>query len=247
MAEIMMRNLTKRWRSVDASFELSIPAFRLSAGEVVAVMGDNGTGKSTLLELLGLAAAPELESAESAFSIDPGDGRAVDALRLWRRRRAGRLSRLRARMFGYILQTPHLFPFLSIRANAELAQTIAGRRDAALIDRLIGDFGLKRHADLRSAELSIGLRQRAAIVRALATRPRFVLADEPTSALDEASAASAYEILLSLARDSETGVLLVSHDRKRVDAFKLRRVMTRIVERTEDQRLKAVLRQEAEP
>ncbi len=239
MVEIMMRNLVKSWRTSDSAFELTVPQFRVDSGEMVAVLGNNGSGKSTFLELVGLAAGPDTRDGVE-MRLDLGQG-PIDLAALWQSGNRSALAKLRAQTFGYVLQTPMLLPFLSVRGNAELVQDIAGRRDRNLIDHLFAELGLEGRESQRAAELSIGLRQRAAIARALAHRPRFVLADEPTSALDVASADAALDHLFALARNENVGVLLVTHDHARVNTLGLRRVATRIVERRATGLLRAEL------
>lgn len=221
MCEIVLHNVVKRWRSADTEFELTVPNVRLRTGELVVVIGPNGTGKSTLLELVGLAAAPD--EGDAVFQVA---GRQVEIGPLWWRRRMSELARLRARHFGYVLQTALLLPFCSIRRNAELAQEIAQRRDPAYLAMLFDKVGLNGREDFLPAKLSPGLCQRAAIARALAHKPDFILADEPTAALDPEGGQAALDLLLWLAREAGAGILMASHDRQRTADLSLRRLQT---------------------
>lgn len=221
MSEIVLRDVVKRWRSADTEFELTVPDVRLRAGELVVVVGPNGTGKSTLLEVVGLAAAPDEGNA-----VIRVDGRQIEIGPLWWHRRSSELARLRARHFGYVLQTALLLPFCTIRRNAELAQEIAGRRDPAYLAMLFDKVGLTGREEFLPAKLSPGLRQRAAIARALAHKPDFVLADEPTAALDPEGGQAVLDLLLWLAREAGAGILMASHDQRRIAALGLRRIQT---------------------
>ena len=109
-------------------------------------------------------------------------------------------------------QTGGLLGFLTVRANAALAQKIAGRRDRERIGRLAERLGLGPVLDERPARLSIGQRQRAAILRALAHRPDFVIADEPTSALDPGTAEEVIDLFFSTALEEGAGVILSTHN-----------------------------------
>ena len=105
-----------------------------------------------------------------------------------------------------------LLPFLSARGNAALAQEVAGRTDAGRLVRLAKRLGMESVLDERPARLSLGQRQRAAILRALAHRPDFVIADEPTSALDPGAGEEVMNLFLSAAGEEGAGIILASHN-----------------------------------
>jgi putative ABC transport system ATP-binding protein len=136
----------------------------------------------------------------------------VDAAALWQRGAGDALARLRAQSFGYVLQTGGLVPFLSVGANAALAQDLAGRRDAARIAALAERLGIAGLLARMPETLSVGQRQRAAILRALAHQPALVLADEPTAALHPEMAVSILALLAEQARAAGAAVLLATHD-----------------------------------
>jgi len=170
-------------------------------GELVAVLGRSGTGKSTLLHVLG-----GLDRAqEGRIEVD---GERVDGAS------ERRLAALRRRRIGFVFQFFHLLPELSGEANVRLAGRVrgahpeAGERSDELIDRL----GLRAVAHLAPTRLSGGEQQRFAIARALVNDPAVVLADEPTGNLDEASGAEVLRLLRETA-DERRAVLLVTHDR----------------------------------
>jgi lipoprotein-releasing system ATP-binding protein len=175
--------------------------FTLGAGETLAVVGASGAGKSTLLHVLG-----GLEEA------DGGSARLgrVDLMRAG----AAELARLRGREIGFVFQFHHLLADLTAEENVALPLMVArrsrreSRREAlALLERV----GLKERARHRAGELSGGEQQRAAVARALVTRPRLVLADEPTGNLDAANAEQTAALLFSLCRDASAALVLATH------------------------------------
>ena len=203
-------------------FELRLDRLRLDRGAAAGLTGPSGTGKTLLLELLGLMRRP---GPEGAFRLGERDGRAHDIAALWRGRDApAKAARLRGRLLGFVPQTGGLLPFLTLAENVALSQRIAGREDAAWRAHLIDRLGLGPVAGLRPGALSIGQRQRCAIARALAHRPGFVLADEPTAALDPDTAAEAMRLLIETAREGGAAVLVSSHDLALLDRLPLRRL-----------------------
>lgn len=201
--------LHKHRHGRDSTFTLEIEHLELGSGAALALVGPNGCGKSTAVDLLGLGLAPD--SAER-FELVSDQAAPIDLAQLWRAGRSDRLAALRARHFGYVPQVGALLPFLTVRANIALPQQLAGRPDPGAVQRLATELGLDGLLDEWPGHLSVGQRQRAAIARAIAHQPDFVIADEPTSALDPDSARRALQLLVSLARDRRIGLLLVSHD-----------------------------------
>ncbi len=160
-------------------------------GEFVAIMGRSGSGKSTLLHIMGLL-----------------DGEVVSGLPL------DELARLRNRKIGFVFQSFHLLPQLSILENAELPALYAGRDPAecrVAAQARLEQMGLGHRLEHKPLELSIGQRQRAAIARSLVNEPAVLLADEPTGALDSRTASEILDILHDLHREGAT-VVLVTHD-----------------------------------
>lgn len=169
-------------------------------GEFVAIMGASGSGKSTLLHILG-----GVEAATSGRTVVDGMDLSTlgpEALALYRRHTV-----------GLVYQFHNLVPFLSVRDNVELPVRFDGiKPNPAAVDELLSFLDVKKCEQRLPSELSGGEQQRAAIARALVTRPAVVLADEPTGSLDQASGKKVVE-LLGRARDRfETTVILVTHD-----------------------------------
>ncbi len=201
---LVLKGVSRTFEGSSRVFELRIPRFEAARGEVVALVGESGSGKTAMLELLALAAGP-----------DPGGEfllESIDIAALWRRRRLRDVAAARGRHLGFVAQTGGLLGFATVRTNAALAQEVAGRRDGDRIVRLAEQLGLDAVLDERPASLSIGQRQRAAILRALAHRPDFVIADEPTSALDPGTAANVIDLLLAAASREGAGVILSTHN-----------------------------------
>jgi putative ABC transport system ATP-binding protein len=224
-ARLVLAGLTKTMTDGARRFTLSVADFEVSAGEAVALVGPSGSGKTTLLEILGLVASP---GRTRGFALEGDDG-TTDVAALWARGDRAALARLRARRFGFVLQTGGLFGFLDARANAALPSELLGAPDPARVDALLERLGLAEVAGLRPARLSIGQRQRVAVARALAHGPSVVVADEPTSALDPASADDVLALLLETAAETGAAVVLSSHNMDLIARHGLR--VARIVRR----------------
>lgn len=199
-------------RDAERGFRLTVPALAVAAGEAVGLSGPSGTGKTLLLEVLGLVRRPDRAEAFRMGDIDIGG--------LWARG-ADAVTGLRGRAFGFVPQVATLLPFLDVAENVATSQRISGRRDTAWRDELIARLGLADVTRSRPGALSIGQRQRVAIGRALAHRPAVVLADEPTAALDPEAAEAAMALLLEAAEAGGSAVVLCSHDLGLMDRFPL--------------------------
>ena len=172
----------------------------VAAGEVVAVLGRSGTGKSTLLHLLGGLDRAEAGEIEVAGTRVTGAGERE-------------LSALRRRRVGFVFQFFHLLPELSGEANVLLAGQVRGAHpDAAQRGRaLVDELGLREVARSVPAQLSGGEQQRFAVARALVNDPAVLLADEPTGNLDAAAGAEVLRLLRAGA-DEGRAVVMVTHD-----------------------------------
>ncbi|MET7639805.1 ABC transporter ATP-binding protein [Streptomyces sp. NPDC005438] len=174
----------------------------LAAGEVAAITGASGSGKSSLLYCL--AGVLPVDRGEVRF-----EGRVLGDLD------DEEISTLRRERFGFVFQYGELLPELTVEENTALPLRLAGRRKRAalreageVLDRLgIGDL-----RERRPGQVSGGQSQRVAVARALVHRPTVVFADEPTGSLDSANAGAVLREFLELARSRGTAVLLVTHD-----------------------------------
>ena len=185
-------------------FAIEVDTLVLAAGQVLGVVGPSGCGKSTLVDLLALLRRP---TRVAQFELQ-----GIDVAALWQRGDVDACTALRAAHIGVVLQTGGLIPSLSLRDNVLLAQRLLGQPDAVWVTALLGRLELSALAGRRPAQLSVGQRQRAAIARALAHRPSLVLADEPTAALGVEHAPAAIALLLAMARDCGSALVIVSHD-----------------------------------
>lgn len=185
---------------------LDVPRFELAAGQQVALRGLSGSGKTTLLHLIAGILSPD----SGRIVID-----GVDIASLGEARR----DRLRALKLGYIFQTFNLLQGFSVLENVTLGMAFGAGADRAHARALLARVGLGDRADHRPRQLSTGQQQRAAVARALANRPRLVLADEPTGNLDRARARDALALIREVCREQQAALLLVSHDENVLGEF----------------------------
>lgn len=174
----------------------------IEEGEFTALAGPSGSGKTTLLNVIGLLDQPSSGSIEVA---------GVDVVGMAR----GQAADFRLATVGFIFQAYNLVPVLTAYENAEFTLLLQGV-DAAerrrRVEPLLERVGLGDLMDRRPHELSGGQQQRVAVVRALATRPRIVLADEPTANLDSATSAELLDLMVELNRELSTTFLFSTHD-----------------------------------
>lgn len=196
------------------SVRVHADGLRVAAGELVALTGASGSGKTLLLECLGLLRRPD---PGARFGLDDG----TDLAAAWEG--AGDPAALRRDRFGFVPQSGGLLNFLTLEANIMLAQKLAGRSDPAWGERLIERLGLGARRRAMPDALSLGERQRVAIARALAHRPSVVIADEPTAALDPQMSAEVLVLFADLATEQGTAVLMSTHDVALASVMGLRR------------------------
>jgi ABC-type lipoprotein export system ATPase subunit len=160
-------------------------------GCLTAVTGRSGSGKTTLLHLLaGLETADE--GAVAVLGREPDEG-------------------MRRSDVALVAQDAHLIPFLSARENVELVLELR-RVDRAAAVQALNAVGLGELVDERVSRLSMGERERVALARAIAARPRLLLADEPTARLDEANARTIGALFAALAAETGSAVVCATHD-----------------------------------
>ena len=174
----------------------------LAAGEVVALVGPSGSGKSSLLHIVGLLEKPDGGAISLRGQlIEMDNDRARTAMRL--------------QHIGFVYQDHNLLPEFSAQENIALPARLAGQgRDDAMQNALVSleRLGLADRADHLPSQLSGGEQQRVAIARALANQPSLVLADEPTGSLDGAAGEKVADLLLEEAKTQNAAVLLATHD-----------------------------------
>jgi ABC-type lipoprotein export system ATPase subunit len=197
-AEVVVERVSKTYDGrITAVRDASL---RLARGEFVTLTGPSGCGKSTLLNMIGSLARPDAGS----ISVD---GDALGDLES--------TSAYRRSTVGFVFQLHHLLPVLTAGSNVEVPLIGAGvgrreRRERAR--ELLAEVGLLNRIDHRPSQLSGGERQRVAVARALANRPRLLLADEPTGALDSENSHRVLELLASLRERHGMTMLVVSYD-----------------------------------
>ena len=207
---ISIQNLSKHFGEgetrVDALREVSLDIF---PEQVIGLLGPSGSGKSTLLNIIGCILEPssgilQLEG-ETVY-----DGR-------WLR---SDLRRLRLEKIGFIFQAHNLMPFLTALENIAVVLHLAGYNTAAANKRaqeLLDYLEVGNRANSYPSSLSGGEAQRIAIARALANKPKIVLADEPTAALDSERAGIVMDLLRKVAIDQQAAIVVVTHDEKIYD------------------------------
>ncbi|ASL28482.1 ABC transporter ATP-binding protein [Azotobacter chroococcum] len=208
------------------TYRILLPRLSLARGEVAAITGASGCGKSTLLEMIGLILRPErLDRYE--LTSDEDDGAApLDIAALLREDRQARLADLRAQRLGFVPQSGGLLPFLDVRRNIELPRRMLGLpASGERVEEAIEQLGLQPLLHKKPAQLSIGERQRASFVRAIAHEPDLLLADEPTAALDPLQARRLFELIVETTQRLRIATLLVSHDWGLLRACAIRRLL----------------------
>jgi putative ABC transport system ATP-binding protein len=176
-------------------------SLRLAPGEYVAITGESGVGKSTLLNLIAGLDRPD----GGRLALDGADYAGLDE---------DALTRLRRDKLGFVFQAFHILPHLRLRQNVALPLWLKGQAGAAAdleAQRVLAAVGLADRAESWPRELSGGEMQRVAIARALVHAPRLVLADEPTGNLDPANAARVLALLAERIRAAGAMGVLVTH------------------------------------
>jgi len=224
---VRIENLCKRYVAPDGSVVpvIDIARFDLADGEQVALIGTSGSGKTTLLHMIAGILAPDSgrivftdgapppgadePSRTLEYRSAPTPARGVDVASLPEAAR----DVFRGRNIGYIFQTHHLLPGFTAMENVLLGMSFTGRSaDKNWAKHLLQEVGLADRLHYKPERLSVGQQQRVAVARALANRPKLVLADEPTGALDSKNAKQVLELIRSLCREVGASLLLVTHD-----------------------------------
>lgn len=197
-----LRNVSKVYRrQADEVWAVRDVSLQIQAGELISVIGSSGSGKSTILHILGMLDRPTQGSY--AFQQQDVSGHADHEL-----------SRLRNRTIGFIFQAFHLLPQLSTLENVELPLLYSGlpaavRRERCL--KMLARVNLSHRVTHRPSELSGGEMQRTVIARALTTEPALLLADEPTGNLDRRNGEAIFALLQELHAEGRT-LVIVTHN-----------------------------------
>lgn len=192
----------------EGASSLSFPDLSIAPGDKVLLLGPSGSGKTTLLSVLAGLLTPDT----GVIEIEGQDFYTLSS--------AAR-DHIRGRNFGFVFQTLHLLPSLTLRQNIALAADMAGQeQEEGRLDHLLDSLGLADKARRKPAALSQGEQQRTAIARAVLLRPKIILADEPTSALDDQNAAAVMKLLEAQAIEAGAALLIATHDNRIKDHFK---------------------------
>ncbi len=192
---LALRDLGKRYGDSAVFSQVTLD---VADGEFVAIVGESGVGKSTLLNCM--AGLDSWDGGSVAHNgIDIGAMNA-EARALWRRRQV-----------GFVFQAFHVLPHLDVAQNVALPLMLLGRRDPARVAQMLEVVGLAGLGARLPQQLSGGQLQRVAIARSLVHRPALLLADEPTGNLDPTTAAKVMDVLLAQTREHGASLVLVTH------------------------------------
>ncbi|GKT23424.1 ABC transporter ATP-binding protein [Acidovorax sp. SUPP3334] len=192
---LRVQGLGKRYGEADVFAQVDLA---VHPGEFVAIVGESGVGKSTLLNCLA-----GLDTWDTGRIVHGGtDLSTLDDTRraLWRRAHV-----------GFVFQAFHVLPHLDVAQNVALPLMLLGRSDPARVAHMLDAVGLEGLGERLPQQLSGGQLQRVAIARALVHRPALLLADEPTGNLDPATAARVMDLLLAQTREHGAALVLVTH------------------------------------
>ncbi len=239
---LTLSQLRKQYVGPDGSIVpvIDVEHFHLADAEQLALVGTSGSGKTTLLHLVagiltpdsgrivfdfsGQRASEAAMPQAAAAAVAPPAGATVQyatpnvpsfgqgAVNIVGLSEAER-DVFRGRHIGYIFQTHHLLPGFTALENVLLGMSFTGRRhDTSWATHLLNEVGLSQRLHYKPEKLSLGQQQRVAVARALANRPKLVLADEPTGALDATNAQQVLDLIRKLCDEVKAALLLVSHD-----------------------------------
>jgi ABC-2 type transport system ATP-binding protein len=187
---IAASGLTKRFGSFTAVNDLSL---NIRRGEIYGFLGLNGAGKTTTIRMLLGMIKPSAGSV-SLFGIKVQPGQRS----IWQR-------------VGYLVETPHAYPDLTVRENMEIVRRLRHLNNANAVDKVIGELGLTHYAKRRARTLSLGNAQRLGLAKALIHHPDLLLLDEPANALDPAGIVEIRNLLRGLAENSGVTIFISSH------------------------------------
>ena len=194
-----LKDITKSFSGVDGDVEvLRGVSLGLDAGQTLALTGESGSGKSTILHI------------SAGLEVPDGGSLHLEGLEINGLGEAERAN-LRRSEIGIVFQQFNLIPSLTVEANIAFQASLAGRRDKTFESELVEELGLSDQLKQYPESLSGGQQQRVAIARALAVRPKLLLADEPTGNLDESTASAVLTAMLDLVGSTGAALMVVTH------------------------------------
>ena len=194
-----LKDITKSFSGVDGDVEvLRGVSLGLDAGETLALTGESGSGKSTILHI------------SAGLEVPDGGSLHLEGVEINELSEAERAN-LRRSEVGIVFQQFNLIPSLTVEENIGFQASLAGRRDKTFESELVEALGLEDQLKKYPESLSGGQQQRVAIARALAVRPKLLLADEPTGNLDESTASAVLTAMLDLVGRTGAALMVVTH------------------------------------
>ena len=194
---IQTNNLSIKYES----HKIKFPDINLNSGDSLLILGKSGSGKTSMLNLLGGLASPNSGTVCINSQI-------IHSLT------SNQIDKFRGSNIGFVFQTPHFIKSLSVQENLELTQYLVGETHRHYSDRLLKKVGLLNRKNDSVNTLSEGEKQRISIVRALINQPKVILADEPTSALDDESCNEVISLLKELSLENQAVLIIVTHDKR---------------------------------
>ncbi|GAB3648869.1 ABC transporter ATP-binding protein [Echinicola sediminis] len=180
---------------------IEIPKIALEQGQELLILGKSGSGKTTVLNILGGLLRPQ----SGKVMIDNKDLYAL---------KGASLDKFRGANIGMVFQKPHILGPLTVGENLQLAQYFSAKADRKMIDKILADLGIDHKKHAKVSELSEGEAQRVSIARALVNNPKVILADEPTASLDDENAALVIKMLKEQAQKMHSALIVVTHDQR---------------------------------
>ncbi len=194
--------------SYDTKKTFNFPSFSCEKGETLLILGNSGTGKTTLLHLLALLLTPN----GGSIKINNNELATLSAKEA---------TKMRANHLGIIYQKPHFVSSLSVLDNLLLANYLADRKESKeQAQKLATNLGISSLLDKKTSMLSGGEQQRVSIARALMNNPDVILADEPTSNLDDENCEKVIQLLENQSKNIGAALVIVTHDQRLKDNFK---------------------------
>ncbi|AFL82684.1 ABC-type antimicrobial peptide transport system, ATPase component [Belliella baltica DSM 15883] len=184
----------------DSSTKFQIPDINLAAGDELLILGKSGSGKTTVLNILG-------------GLLKPQSGEVLLGDTLLSSLQGAKLDKFRGKNIGIVFQKPHILAPLTVEENLKLANFFVGEKGEQNI-ALLKELGILDKRKSKVTTLSEGEAQRVSIARALANQPKLILADEPTASLDDENAAIVIKLLQEQAKKFNAVLIIVTHDQR---------------------------------